>query len=103
MPYDMQIDRANPGCIVFLVDRSDSMQEQWAGSGMSLAQGAAAAINKVLLELCVKSTKEQGGALRCYFYIGAYGYGLCPSNGQEGVESASGPGSATCRRRPWVT
>ena len=25
VPYDMQIDRANPGCIVFLVDLSNSM------------------------------------------------------------------------------
>jgi hypothetical protein len=49
---------------MFLIDRSDSMQRPWAGTGLSLAQGAARAINKILLELCVKSTKEQGGALR---------------------------------------
>src|SRR5215468_788996 len=86
--YQQTFSRSTPVCIVFLVDRSDSMQTRWAGSSLSLAQGAALAVNRILLELCVKSTKEQGGALRCYFYIGAYGYGLCPRTGSEGVESA---------------
>jgi hypothetical protein len=86
--YQQTFSRSTPGCIIFLVDRSDSMQAPWAGSGLTLAQGAARAINKILLELCVKSTKEQGGALRGYFYIGAYGYGFCPRSGGEGVESA---------------
>lgn len=86
--YQQTFSRRTPGCIVFLVDRSDSMQQPWAGSGMTLAQGAARAINKILLELCVKSTKEQGGPLRSYFYLGVYGYGLCPGDGREGVESA---------------
>jgi hypothetical protein len=86
--YEQAFSRTTPGCIVFLVDRSDSMKLRWAGTDTTLAQGAARAINKILLELCVKSTKEQGGALRCYFYVGIYGYGLCPGTGGEGVESA---------------
>jgi hypothetical protein len=94
--YQQTFSRSTPGCIVFLVDRSDSMRQQWAGSGLTLAEGAARAINKILLELCVKSTKEQGGALRCYFYVGIYGYGLCPSTGGEGVESAL-PGPLAAR------
>ncbi len=94
--YQQTFSRSTPGCIIFLIDRSDSMRAPWAGSGLTLAQGAARALNKILLELCVKSTKEQGGALRCYFYIGAYGYGLCPSNGTEGVESAL-PGPLAAR------
>jgi hypothetical protein len=94
--YQQAFSRTTPGCIVFLVDRSDSMKAAWAGSGLSLAQGAARAINKILLELCVKSTKEQGGALRCYFYVGVYGYGACPAAGGEGVESAL-PGPLAAR------
>ena len=86
--YEQALSRREPGCIIFLIDRSDSMKSAWAGTGMSLAQGAALAINKILLELCIKSTKEAGGAMRTYFYIGLYGYGLCPSTGGEGVESA---------------
>jgi hypothetical protein len=94
--YQQTFSRATPGCIMFLIDRSESMQQQWAGSGLSLAQGAARAINKILLELCVKSTKEQGGALRCYFYCSMIGYGLCPSTGGEGVEVAL-PGPLAAR------
>ena len=85
--YTQTFSRPTPGCIVFLIDRSDSMKSPWAGSGMTLAQGAARAINKILLELCIRSIKEQGGALRNYFYVGCYGYGYCPSTGGEGVES----------------
>jgi hypothetical protein len=86
--YQQAFSRTTPGCIVFLLDRSESMREPWADSRLSLAQGAATAINKILLELCIKSTKEQGAPLRCYFYVGIYGYGLRPRAGGEGVESA---------------
>jgi hypothetical protein len=90
-PYNQApvFSRQTPGCIVLLVDRADSMGMPWAGSeGLTLAQGAARAINKVLFQLCVKSTKEAGKPLRPYFYVGIYGYGLCPRTGTEGVESA---------------
>ena len=86
--YQQALSRRDPGCIIFLIDRSDSMKSNWAGTGMTLAEGAARAINKILLELCIKATKEAGGAMRTYFYVGCYGYGFCPSNGGEGVESA---------------
>jgi hypothetical protein len=94
--YQQTFSRQTPGCIVFLVDRSDSMRQPWTDSGMSLAEGAARAINKILLELCIKSTKEQGAPLRCYFYVGIYGYGLRPGTGGEGVESAL-PGALSTR------
>lgn len=86
--YEQTFSRATPGCIVFLLDRSDSMRQPWGDSGLTLAHGAARAINKVLLELCIKSTKEQGAPLRCYFYVGIYGYGIRPRARGEGVESA---------------
>lgn len=88
--YEQTFSRTNPGCIVFLLDRSDSMKQDWQGSGLSLAQGAARALNKVLLDLCIKSTKEVGGGARHYFDIGVFGYGVCPVAGGEGVESALG-------------
>jgi hypothetical protein len=86
--YEQSFSRSAPGCIVFLIDRSDSMKQKWTSAGTTLAEGAARAINKILLELCVKSTKEAGGIMRDYFYIGCYGYGFCASTGGEGVESA---------------
>lgn len=86
--YSQTFSRQNPGCIIFLVDRSDSMRASWGGSNLTLAQGAAQAINKMLFELCVKSTKVHDAPMYLYFYVGIYGYGLCPRGGGEGVESA---------------
>lgn len=88
--YQQTFSRANPGCIVFLLDRSDSMKRKWQGSGTTLAEGAARALNKILLDLCVKATKEVGGSARHYFDIGVFGYGACPVRGGEGVEPALG-------------
>lgn len=86
--YEEPVSRTNPGCIVFLLDRSDSMKEWWGGSNVTLAEGAANALNKILLDLCIRSTKEVGGAVRHYFDIGIFGYGACPIAQTEGVESA---------------
>jgi hypothetical protein len=86
--YEQTFSRTHPGCIVFLLDRSDSMKHPWQSSGASLAEGAARAVNKILLDLCVKSAKEVGGSARHYFDIGVFGYGACPTAGGEGVESA---------------
>jgi hypothetical protein len=88
--YEQTFSRTNPGCIVFLLDRSDSMKRDWGASRGSLAQGAARALNKILLDLCIKSTKEVGGSARHYFDVGVFGYGACPVAGGEGVESAFG-------------
>lgn len=93
--YQQTFSRSTPGCIMFLIDRSDSMGERWAGTDMTLAEGAARAINNILLELCVKSTKEQGARLRLYFYCSIVSYGLCPSTGREGVEVALPGGLAS--------
>ena len=38
--------------------------------------------------------------MRSYFYVGIYGYGLCPRSGGEGVESALPGGLAPARDRP---
>lgn len=88
--YQQTFSRTNPGCVVFLVDRSDSMRRDWGRSGTTLAQGAARALNKILLDLCVKSTKGVGEQARHYFDVGVFGYGACPVAGGEGVESAFG-------------
>jgi hypothetical protein len=89
--YQQTFSRTNPGCVVFLLDRSDSMKRVWdRHGGGTLAQGAARALNKILLDLCIKSTKEVGGSARHYFDVGVFGYGMRPVAGGEGVESAFG-------------
>jgi hypothetical protein len=86
--YEEAITRAKPGCIVFLLDRSDSMGRDW-GSNESLAEGAARVVNSILLELCIRARKGPGVTYH-YFDVGIFGYGLRPFDGGQGVESAFG-------------
>lgn len=87
--YEQSISRKRPGCIMFLLDRSDSMSRRWGGSTETLAEGAAKAINGILFELCLRAQKGQGLVYH-YFDIGIVGYGIRPFAGGEGVESAFG-------------
>src|SRR5579863_5773262 len=87
--YEQSISRKRPGCIVFLLDRSDSMNRPWSKSGQTLAQGAAQALNGILMELCLRAQKGPGVAYH-YFDVGIFGYGIRPAAGGEGVESAFG-------------
>jgi hypothetical protein len=85
--YTQEISRKTPGCIVVLLDRSDSMQRQWQQSPHTLAEGAADLLNRLLFELCVRATKNEANP-RHYFDVGVFGYGLRPLAAGEGVESA---------------
>src|ERR1700736_5694636 len=95
--YERDISRRDPGCVVFLLDRSDSMESAWVNSRETLAEGAARVLNEILLELLFTSQGEPGKA-RHYFDIGIFGYGLRPVAGGEGVEPAFGG-----RRRRWTS
>ena len=88
--YEKSVTRSDPACFVILLDRSHSMSGSWRGTGSTLAEGAARAVNKILLDLAIKSTKEQGGSMRHYFDVGVFGYGVRPIASGEGVESALG-------------
>lgn len=85
--YEQPISRKNRGCIVFLLDRSDSMKQKWGASEWTLAEGATSAVNDILFELCLRSQVEPGKA-RHYFDIGIFGYGIKPNSSDEGVAPA---------------
>jgi hypothetical protein len=87
--YEQSISRKRPGCILFLLDRSDSMCRSWGGTSETLAQGAARAINGIIMELCLRAQKGQGISYH-YFDVGIFGYGVRPAAGGEGVEPAFG-------------
>ena len=73
MTYSADISRANPGCFLFLLDRSGSMQEALAGQpGERKMDQAAAAINRILD--AVSQRCSQGMDIRDYFHIGILGY-----------------------------
>ena len=79
MAYSAEISRANPGCVLFLVDRSGSMSLPYEGVGTK-ADYVADVLNKTLQNLISKSAREDG--VRDYFDVGVIGYG------DEGSRSA---------------
>jgi hypothetical protein len=77
MPYSKRIDRDHPGCIVFLVDQSGSMNEPLSSKpGSNKAQGLADAVNSLLYELVLRCIKDSSEGPRHYYDIGVVGYGL---------------------------
>ncbi|MCA9801073.1 MAG: VWA domain-containing protein [Cyanobacteria bacterium HKST-UBA02] len=84
MPYNAEISRSNPSCILFLLDRSHSMNEEFlTGDGRkSKAQGVADVINRSLQTLVAKCTKSAG--INDYYHVGVIGYsgnGVVPALG----------------------
>ena len=74
MAYTASIDRRNPGCFLFLVDQSSSMNEPMAGQTDQLKMNAAAdAVNRVLDNLAQRCSR--GMEIRDYFELGVLGYG----------------------------
>jgi hypothetical protein len=73
MPYEMQIDRANPGCIVFLVDLSNSMLDGIAGTQRAKMDTVSTAINRFFQELITSCEKGEEKP-RNYFDVGLIGY-----------------------------
>jgi hypothetical protein len=75
MGYTAEINRANPTCLLFLIDQSGSMGEPFGGeSRRSKAEEVTDAINRLLKNLVIKCTKKDG--IRDYFHVGVIGYGI---------------------------
>jgi len=75
VPYTAEISRGNPSVLLFLIDQSGSMGDQLAGEApdKDKAQGVADAINRLLQNLVIKCTKDDG--VRDYYHVGVLGYG----------------------------
>jgi len=83
--YVAEISRDRPGCILFLLDQSQSMSEPFAGdTKTSKAVALADAINKLLMSLVLRCTQNVNEGPRNYFEIGVMGYG-------DSWESGPGP------------
>ena len=73
MPYSADISRANPACIMFLIDQSGSMNGDLAGQqGQPKMNLAADAINRTIDTLSQRCS--QGLEIRDYFHLGIIGY-----------------------------
>jgi hypothetical protein len=72
--YSAEISRQNPGCLLFLVDQSGSMDEPIAGGkGEKKKQAVADAINRLLYNTVLRCAKEDG--VRPYYDVGVWSYG----------------------------
>ena len=76
MPYESEINRANPTCFLFLIDHSSSMIDPIMGipGNPKKAQFVADALNKVIQSLVVSASKDID--VRRYYQIGVLGYGF---------------------------
>ncbi len=75
MPYSAEISRTSPSSFVFMIDQSHSMDDPWGvGEGTEKkAAGVADAINRLLQNLVIRCSKEEG--IRDYYYVAVIGYG----------------------------
>jgi hypothetical protein len=72
MPYQAEISRESPTCILFVIDQSGSMDEI-TESGRSKAAFVADVLNKTLYTLVASCSKADG--VRHYFDVGVIAYG----------------------------
>lgn len=71
--YSQPIDRHNPGCIVFAIDQSGSMDDPFGGTGDRKATALANAVNRLLRNLVLQC--QRGEEVRDYYHVGVIGYG----------------------------
>lgn len=67
------ISRDKPGCLLFLIDQSASMNETFKGSPYSKAEAVAVSINETIYRLLANCAPD--GEVWDYYHIGALGYG----------------------------
>ena len=72
--YSAEISRKNPGCFIFLLDQSASMEDPFGGSSdRRKADELATIINKLIHNLSIRCAK--GDSMYDYFHVGVIGYG----------------------------
>jgi uncharacterized protein YegL len=84
--YKQQISRQYPGCIIFLLDQSDSMSDGIAGSPRPKSEALAVAINRFIKDLITECLKGDPKPLH-RFDVGVVGY----RTDAEGAKSFVGP------------
>ena len=73
MSYSQHISRAYPGCVIFLIDQSGSMDEPFGTTGKPKSKIAADIVNKAIGYLVIKCMADDENP-RDYFDVGAIGY-----------------------------
>jgi hypothetical protein len=75
MAYKAEISRKSPGCFLFLLDQSGSMEDPFGGGegGRKKADELATIINKLIHNLSIRCAKSD--SIYDYFHVGVLGYG----------------------------
>jgi hypothetical protein len=82
--YSAQITRANPTCIILLIDQSGSMADPFRGdSSTKKCEFVAEVVNHTLHDLVIRCTKTE--EVRSYYYVSVIGYGRKVSSAFGGV------------------
>src|SRR5262249_36800642 len=85
--YSAQITRANPTCIILLIDQSASMSDPFSGdSATKKADFVAEVVNHTLHDLVIRCTKTE--EVRNYYHISVLGYGREVWSGFSGLLAA---------------
>lgn len=85
MPYEQRIDRSRPGCIIFMVDQSGSMKEEFSlRRDVTKAVALCDAINSLLYELALRCIKDPNEGPRHYYDIAVIGYGATVGSALQG-------------------
>ncbi len=72
--YSAQITRANPTCVILLIDQSGSMSDPFSGdSARKKSDFVAEVVNHTLHDLVIRCTKTE--EVRNYYYVSVIGYG----------------------------
>ncbi len=74
MAYQAEISRKNPGCFLFLIDQSESIEDPFGGGedGRRKAEELATILNKLIHNLCIRCAKSD--SIYDYFHVGVLGY-----------------------------
>jgi hypothetical protein len=74
MAYQAEISRKTPGCFLFLIDQSESMEDAFSGGedGRRKAEELATILNKLIHNLCIRCAKSD--SIYDYFHAGVLGY-----------------------------
>lgn len=73
MSYEARVTSADPVAVIFLIDQSDSMRDSINSEGLQKQHAVADALNNLLRELSIMSSRS--GHLKDYFYVSVVGYG----------------------------
>src|SRR5438093_1064046 len=84
MAYQAEISRKNPGCFLFLIDQSESMEDPFGGgeAGRRKAEELATILNKLIHNLCIRCSKSD--SIYDYFHVGVEARKLTAVGGDDG-------------------